>query len=180
SFVSGQRIVYSDPPLHNENTEMIKLGDRILLILRGGETGQTGSARARIKVFESTNDGQTFTLISEVNANNLPGDRDIRDPKLVEMNGRLSLYAISRLPGAHYRDLFGQAWTIRADSTDGGHTWTPPVKTYEDISPAGTESFWGFWRITKRLYRSGGVDRVTLFATAYDDGDTTVRLFASD
>ena len=52
SFVTDQRIVYSDG-LHNENTEMIRLGDRILLIFRGGEEGQIGSARARIKVFES-------------------------------------------------------------------------------------------------------------------------------
>ena len=46
-----------------------------------------------------------------MNANNLPGGRDIRDPKLVEMDGRLFLYAISRVPGFHYRDLGGQAWT---------------------------------------------------------------------
>ena len=128
-FVTDQRIVYSDG-LHNENTEMIRLDDRILLIFRGGETGQIGSADARIKVFESTDDGRTFTPLSEVNANNLPGGRDIRDPKLVEMDGKLFLYAISRLPGVHYRDLGGQAWTIRAESTDGGHTWTAPVKTY--------------------------------------------------
>src|SRR4029453_7860713 len=69
-FVTHQRIVYSDG-LHNENTEMIRLGDRILLIFRGGEEGQVGSARARIKIFESTDDGKTFHLLSEVNANNL-------------------------------------------------------------------------------------------------------------
>ena len=31
-----------------------------------------------------------------MNANNLPGGRDVRDPKLVEMGGKLFLYAISR------------------------------------------------------------------------------------
>ena len=179
SFAGHQRIVYTDG-LHNENTEMIRLGDRIVLIFRGGETGQVGSALARIKVFESLDDGRTFTLISEVNANNLPGGRDIRDPKLVEMNGTLFLYAISRVPGFHYRDYLGQAWLLRAESTDGGHTWTPPVKSYEDIDAMNAETFWGFWRFAKRQYTAGGENRQTLFATAYQDGDIAVALFASD
>jgi hypothetical protein len=180
SFVSNQRIAYKEDDLHNENTEMIRLAGRILLIFRGGETGQTGSARARIKIFESTDDGRSFTLISEVNASTLPGDRDIRDPKLVQMDGgTLFLYAISRLPGAHYRDLFGQAWTIRAESADGGHNWTPPVKTYEDVR-GNQETFWGFWRFTKRQYAVSGDSRHTLFATGYNDGDVEVGLFASD
>jgi hypothetical protein len=178
-FVGDQRIVYSDG-LHNENTEMIRLGDRIVLIFRGGETGQIGSDAAHINVFESLDDGRTFTSISEVDASNLPGGRDIRDPKLVEMDGTLFLYAISRLPGAHYRDLGGQAWLIRAESTDGGHTWTAPMKTYEDVDAMGHETFWGFWRFTKRQYTVAGESRQTLFATGYQDGDLAVALFASD
>ncbi len=178
-FASNQRIVYSDG-LHNENTEMIRLDDRILLIFRGGEQGQVGSAKAHINVFESDDDGQTFTPISEVNANNLPGGRDIRDPKLVEMNGTLFLYAISRLPGSHYRDLLGQAWTIRADSVDGGRTWTAPVKTYADIDATGSETYWGFWRFSKRADVVAGERRETLFATGYTDLDVAVGLFASD
>src|SRR5262245_56788972 len=82
-FATHQRIVYSDG-LHNENTAMLRLHGRILLVFRGGEVGQVGSARARIKVFESRDHGRTFALLSEVTANNLPGGRDIRDPKLVE------------------------------------------------------------------------------------------------
>ena len=179
AFVTDQRIVYSDG-LHNENTEMIRLDDRILLIFRGGEQGQIGSARARIKIFESTDDGKSFTLISEVNANDLPDGRDIRDPKLVEMNGKLFLYAISRMPGFHYRDLGGQAWTIRAESNDGGHTWTSPVRTYQDVDETGQETFWGFWRYTKRAYSEAGQQRQTLFATGYTDFDIVVGLFASD
>src|ERR1051325_12126833 len=103
-FATHQRIVYSDG-LHNENTEMVRLHGRILLVFRGGEEGQIGSARARIKIFESRDQGRTFAPLSEVNANDLPGGRDIRDPKLVVMGGKLFLYAISRLPGFHYRHL---------------------------------------------------------------------------
>ncbi len=136
SFVTDQRIVYADG-LHNENTEMIRLGDRILLIFRGGEQGQVRTSQAHINVFESSDGGRSFTKISEVNADNLPDGRDIRDPKLIERNGILSMYAISRLPGAHYRDLFGQAWTIRIrleGSTFGatrvvGNTLPPPVSS---------------------------------------------------
>jgi hypothetical protein len=180
-FVTDQRISYSDG-LHNENTEMIKLGDRILLAFRGGEMGQTGSAKARIKIFESVDNGQSFSLVSEVNGPDDPASRegrDIRDPKFVKMGDTLFLYDISRLPGFAYRDLNGEAWTVRAESTDGGHTWTRPVKTYVDVGPQG-ETFWGFWRFTKRQYQVAGEMRETLFATGYNDGDTKVGLFASD
>src|SRR4029453_3751541 len=179
SFATNQRIVYSDG-LHSENTEMIRFHRRILLVFRGGEEGQIGSARARINIFESRDHGRTFSLLSKVNANNLPGDRDIRDPKLVEMGGRLFLYAISRLPAFHYRDLGGEAWTVRAESADGGRTWSSPVRTYRDVDAMGVETFWGFWRYTKRPYTKGGKHRQTLFATGYQDFDTAVGLFASD
>jgi hypothetical protein len=179
SLATHQRIVYSDG-LHSENTTMIRLGRRILLAFRGGEEGQIGSARARIKLFESQDRGRTFTPLSEVNANNLPGGRDIRDPKLVTMGGRLFLYAISRTPGFHYRDLGGEAWTVRAESADGGRTWTPPVRTYRDVDPTGSETFWGFWRYTTRRFVEHGKHRRTLYATGYRDFDTAVGLFASD
>src|SRR5262249_44810884 len=138
-FATHQRIVHSDG-LHSENTTMIRLGGRILLAFRGGEEGQIGAARARIEIFESRDRGRTFSPLSEVSANALPGGRDIRDPKLVAIGDRLVLYAISRLPGFHYRDLGGQAWVLRAESTDGGRTWTTPVKTYEDVDTAGAET----------------------------------------
>jgi hypothetical protein len=179
SFATDQRIVYSDG-LHNENTAMIRFHGRILLAFRGGEGGQIGSSRAHINIFESRDRGRTFTFLSEVNANDLPGGRDIRDPKLVEIGGKLRLYAISRLPGFHYRDLGGQAWAVRAESADGGRTWTSPVKTYADVDATGVETFWGFWRYTERRYVKAGKHRRTLFATGYQDGDTAVGLFASD
>ncbi len=182
-FVTNERIVYSDG-LHNENTELCRLGDRILLAFRGGESGQVGSSRARIKIFESTDQGRTFTMISEVAMPKDPADpaagRDIRDPKLVYLDGTLFLFAISRLPGFSYRDLFGQAWTVRSESLDGGRTWTEPVKTYADVDTAGRETFWGFWRFTVRRFQdSHGRSSRTLYATGYNDGDISVGLFAS-
>ena len=44
----------------------------------------------------------------------------------------------------------------------------------------GAETFWGFWRYTKRPYTKAGKHRRTLFATGYQDFDTAVGLFASD
>jgi hypothetical protein len=41
-FVTDERIAYTDG-LHNENTQMLALDDRILLVFRGGETAQIGS-----------------------------------------------------------------------------------------------------------------------------------------
>jgi hypothetical protein len=180
AFVTGQRIVFSDG-LHNENTEMIRLGERILLAFRGGEQGQTGSDRAVILVLESTDDGQTFTKISEVNMppaeSYEPGaGRDIRDPKLVQMGRKLFMYAIARLPGFSYRDLFKDTWTVRAESEDGGLTWTNPVQTF---FPTDTLR-WGFWRFTKRQYEEDGQPRETLYATGYNDGDVTVGFFRSE
>ena len=69
---------------------------------------------------------------------------------------------------------------LRAESTDRGRTWSPPVRTYQDVDAAGAETFWGFWRYTKRTYRKAGKRRRTLFATGYQDFDTAVGLFASD
>ena len=69
---------------------------------------------------------------------------------------------------------------MRAESTDRGHSWTPPVRTYQDIDQNGNETFWGFWRFTKRAYSAFGKRRQTLFATGYQDFDTAVGLFASE
>ncbi|MFO0554077.1 MAG: sialidase family protein [Polyangiaceae bacterium] len=173
-FVVNERIVYTDG-LHNENTEMLVLDDRIILIFRGGESGQIGSDQAHINVYASTDGGETFSKQSEVSGGALEGMRDIRDPKLLEMNGKVFLYAIARLPGGHYRDMGGEAWTVRAESSDKGVTWTAPEKTLTDLDDNGDEHFWGLWRITKRVSSEGE----TLYALGYDDGDVRVAMFSS-
>ena len=175
-FVTDQRVFYRDG-LHNENTVLLAQGDRILFAFRGGESGQIGSGQAHINIYASTDGGRSFQKQAEVSADNLPDGRDIRDPKLVNANGRLFLYAISRLPGGHYRDLGGQAWTVRSESTDDGKTWSDPLKTFSDVDASGTESFWGFWRFAERPSSESGTP--TFYATGYNDGDTTVGLFAS-
>ncbi len=128
--------------------------------------------------------GETFSQISEVSMPDKPDDpdddRDIRDPKFVELGDTLFMYAISRVPGFKYRDLFGEALTVRSESKDGGYTWTEPKKTLTD--PSGwlaqllgfDETYWGFWRLMKREYEEKGQNRVTLYATAYDDGDISM------
>ena len=70
-------------------------------------------------------------LLSEVNANNLPGGRDIRDPKLGR-DGRQAVSVRDQPPARASTTATSavEAWTIRAESTDGGRTWTPPVRTY--------------------------------------------------
>lgn len=181
-FITDQRIVYEDG-LHNENTEMIRLGDRILLAFRGGERGQIGSDRAVILVFESTDDGQSFDYLSEITmppegADEEGAGRDIRDPKFVVMGETLFLYAIARLPGFTYRDLFKKSWTVRSESEDGGRTWTEPERILDERGEP-FEDEWGFWRFTKRFHEEGGEPRETLYATGYGDGDVVVGFFRS-
>jgi hypothetical protein len=157
-LVTNQRIVYADG-LHNENTDLTWWNGATWLVFRGGETGQTGSPKARLKVFRSTDLGDTFALAAEI----FMPDRDNRDPKFLIQDGRLVLMAISRVPGGHIRDAGGLAWTVRTESSDGVTWTTPPVKVYEET--------WGFWRYA----RHGAL----LYATGYNDGDTQVGLFSS-
>ena len=156
-FVSNQRVVYTDG-LHNENTDLLEWGGATWLVFRGGETQQTGSPIARLKVFRSYDRGDHFDMTAEI----FMPDRDIRDPKFVVQDGALVIYAISRVPGGHVRDDGGLAWTVRTASADGVH-WPQPVRVYDEK--------WGFWR---EVLHNG-----TWYATGYNDGDTQVGFFAS-
>src|SRR5262249_58892578 len=63
SFATDQRIVYSDG-LHNENTAMIRLRGLILLVVRAGEQGPIGAARARLQIFQAPDHRRALTLPS--------------------------------------------------------------------------------------------------------------------
>ena len=156
-LVSNQRIAYTDG-LHNENTDLIQWHDKTWLVFRGGETGQVGSPKARLKVFQSVDLGDSITMTAEI----FMPDRDIRDPKFLVQGDKLTIYAISRVPGGHLKDEGGLAWTVRTETTDGVH-WTVPVQIYDEK--------WGFWRYADH----GGLT----YATAYNDGDTQVALLSS-
>ena len=156
-LVTNQHIAYTDG-VHNENTDLIQWQDKTWLVFRGGETSQVGSPIARLKVWQSVNLGDDLTMTAEI----FMPDRDIRDPKFLIQNGKLVIYAISRIPGGHLRDAGGLAWTVRTETTDGVH-WTVPVRIYDEL--------WGFWRYADH----GGLT----YATAYNDGDTQVALLAS-
>src|SRR5205823_13170852 len=90
-------------------------------------------------------------------------DRDIRDPKFVIEGDKLAIYAISRVPGIHVRDVTGLAWTVRTETTDGHTFTTPPVRIFDET--------WGFWRFAWH--------GKTLYATGYNDGDVKVGFFSS-
>ena len=156
-FVSNQRIAYTDG-LHNENTDLVAWNDELWLVFRGGETAQTGSPIARLKVFRSADGGDRFDLAAEI----FVPDRDIRDPKFVVEDGALVIYAISRVPGGHVRDAGGLAWTVRTQSRDGVK-WSDPVRIFDET--------WGFWRFV----RHGDA----WYATGYNDGDVQVGFFRS-
>ena len=156
-FVSNQRIVYTDG-LHNENTDLAYFQGRLYLVFRGGETGQQGTAEARLKIFESADRGDTFRQVSEIFMPN----RDIRDPKLLVRGGKLVVLAISRVPGVYPRDDGSLAWAVRTESADG-RSWPTPTRVHDET--------WGLWRYAERGQ--------TLYATGYNDGDVKVGFFES-
>ena len=157
ALVSNQRIAYSDG-LHNENTDLISWKGATWLVFRGGEFSQGGSPKARLKVFRSLDLGDELTMTAEI----FMPERDIRDPKFLIQDGKLAIYAISRIPGGHVRDEGGLAWTVRSETSDGSH-WSPPTAVYDEK--------WGFWRYAEH----GGL----YWATGYNDGDVQVGLFSS-
>lgn len=156
-LVTNQRVVYTDG-LHNENTDLIEWDGAFWMVFRGGEEAQIGSPLARLKVFRSDDRGDTWAMTAEI----FMPERDIRDPKFVVQDGKLVIYACSRVPGGHVRDAGGLAWVVRTESADGVH-WPVPVKVYDEQ--------WMFWRIV----RHDGA----WYATGYNDGDVQVGFFRS-
>jgi hypothetical protein len=112
--------------VHNSNTDLIEWrGD--LLLVHDARPYHLGTPASRLALRRSA-DGRDWQTLATLR---LSGE-DIRDPKLVEIGGRLFLYA---LPNPNtYATPDG---TVLATSDDGVH-WSD----FEPVGPPG----WLFWR----------------------------------
>jgi hypothetical protein len=112
--------------LHNSNTDMILWRGDFLLV-HDARPYHFGSPEARL-VLRRSKDGKTWEELARFQ---VPG-KDIRDPKLAVIGGRLHLYALPNSGVAATPE-----GTVLATSDDGV-TWSP----LEPIEPDG----WLFWR----------------------------------
>src|SRR5262245_35772367 len=150
-FIHDVSVVYRNGTEHAENVDLSLLGSgRMLLAFRGGGTGQVETPDARIRVFAFDPVTYRGTLLSEVGAAPAMPARGIRDPKLLDWDGKLLLSAISRQAGFPIRDLFANARTVIAESADGGASFsTPAAAAFRGTSDAT----FGIWRYAPRAHR---------------------------
>jgi hypothetical protein len=111
---------------HNSNTDMILWRDDFLLV-HDARPYHLGTPDSRLVVRRSP-DGRRWETLSRLA---IPG-KDVRDPKLAVIGGRLFLYA---LPNSG--KMATPEGTVVATSDDAV-TWTP----FEPVGPEG----WLFWR----------------------------------
>lgn len=111
---------------HNSNTDMIAWREGFLLV-HAASPYHLGTPRSRLLVKHSV-DGRAWETLATLR---VPG-LDIRDPKLVVLDGRLFLYALPN--DSVYATPEG---TVLATSADGVR-WSD----FEPIEPEG----WLFWR----------------------------------
>jgi hypothetical protein len=115
-----------DDGTHNSNTDLIAWrGD--LLLVHASSPWHLGSTRSRLLVKRSA-DGRRWETLATLQ---IPG-RDVRDPKLVEIGGRIFLYALPN------DGLYATPAGTVLSTSDDGVAWTP----FEPVGPAG----WLFWR----------------------------------
>ncbi|HEY8076578.1 MAG TPA: sialidase family protein [Labilithrix sp.] len=143
---------------HNENTDLIAWHGAIWMIHRTAISQILGPNSA-LHVYQSTDDGATFTETARIDA---PDGRDLRDPCFYVVNDVLHVKALTRLPVLSTRDSNVDTIAMEMHTTDGA-TWTP-------LTPIGpeTQSFW-------RIHEHAG----TYYTVAYQDGDVRDTLFAS-
>ncbi len=147
------------PCVHDENTDLTVFEGATYLVHRTAESQVLGP-NSSLRVYRSTDHGATWSAPTILPA---PTDRDLRDPSFyVDATGALSLKAITRLPVNSTRDSDVDSITVRTSFVAGA--WQPLV-------PIGPE-MWSFWRV--KADTDG-----TLYAAAYADGDTSVKLFSS-
>jgi len=113
--------------VHNSNTDMIEWqGD--LLLVHDARPYHLGTPRSRLVVRRSADGGRSWEPLATLRA---PG-KDIRDPKLAVIGGRLFLYA---LPNSS--TMATPEGTVLATSDD--------AVTWSEFVPVGPEG-WLFWR----------------------------------
>jgi hypothetical protein len=150
----------TDLCVHSENTDLTVWGDAIYLVHRTAESQILGP-NSSLRVYRSDDHGATFTLFSIIPA---PIDRDIRDPSFYIIDGKLAIKTLTRLPVNSTRDSNVDTIAMNTTSSDDGHTWSP-------LQPIGPET-WSYWRIKDD---ANGVH----YTAAYEDGDSSIRLFTS-
>ena len=111
---------------HNSNTDMILWRGQFLLV-HAASPWHLGSPNSRLLVKRSR-DGLSWETLARLQVS----ARDIRDPKIIEIGGRLFLYALPN--EGLYATPIG---TVLSTSEDAVH-WTP----FEPVGPPG----WLFWR----------------------------------
>jgi hypothetical protein len=112
---------------HNSNTDLIAWRDGLLLV-HAASPWHLGSTRSRLLVKRSVDGGRSWETLARLG---LAG-HDIRDPKLVEIDGTLFLYALP-----NEGRMATPIGTVLSTSRDG-REWTP----FEPVGPEG----WLFWR----------------------------------
>lgn len=111
---------------HNSNTDLIRWNGDYLLVHDARPT-HLGSPDARLVVRRSP-DARRWEALAQLQ---LPG-QDIRDPKLIDIDGTLFLYALRN--SGTMATPEGTVLATSADAVD----WTP----FESVGPEG----WLFWR----------------------------------
>ena len=144
---------------HNENTDVVRFGGAIYVVHRTAQSQVLGP-NSSLRVLRSDDEGASFSPVAVISA---PRDRDIRDPHFFEVDGKLAIKALTRLPFTSARDADVATVAVAITTDDGGRSWSAP-------SPIGPPT-WSFWRIKSRA----GVQ----YSAAYEDGDKSVKLFSS-
>lgn len=170
--------------LHNSNTDLIALGDGLLLV-HAVSPYHLGTPRSRL-VVKRSRDGHDWQLLATLRVEGM----DIRDPKFASIGGRLFLYALPNDSVSATPER-----TVYATSSDGGQSWS-------DFAPVEGDDAqgWLFWRPRTRdgrawyvsaywhehgasaLFRSTDGVRWTKVSTIYegDANDETAIVFLPD
>jgi hypothetical protein len=144
---------------HNENVDLTRFAGDVYLVHRTALSQVLGPNSA-LHVYRSTDDGKTFSETAVILA---PDGRDLRDPHFYLVGDRLFIEALTRLPVNSIRDSDVDTITV-ITSSQNGVEWEP-------LAPVAPKT-WSFWRVQSFSGR--------YYSAAYEDGDKSVVLYASD